>query len=186
MQHPLLVDCFKTWWNVMDPHDLDFPFKAEEGTKGHLTKEQYLDLNVRLQKALSKEFVHEEACRSAEEDWEMDIQDWQEEQSSSPLFTFDKFCDFLYDIAEVWSIRSVLILINSLLLHLTVGVHLNTSVFKDITEISTLPQSVYTELQKPSTDTKDLLEWCKLHFTNIEGEKNSVCMALFRLSLIHI
>ena len=49
----------------MDPHEIN---NIDLGTDGKITKEQYLDLNVRLQKALILDFDYENACNSAVED----------------------------------------------------------------------------------------------------------------------
>ena len=41
-----------------------------------LTKDQYIDLNVKIQKSLILDFDEESARESAEQDWKIDMERW--------------------------------------------------------------------------------------------------------------
>lgn len=51
----------------MDPHD-ENDDSRESGTRGYITEEQYMDLNIRIQKATQRYFNYEEAKQIAIDD----------------------------------------------------------------------------------------------------------------------
>ena len=188
----------------MDPHGALVP---EGTTEGKITMEQYLDLNVRLQKALNPDFDYEDACISAVEDWEIDAEDWEgsvsagetqhpctpssnyaasESQPNSKIFTFDKFSDFLFETGEVWcdgSIEGILVIINSALLHISQGVHLTCSVFKDIEVISVLPDSLFEEISEMVFNApplqQDFFKWYQRNFLELDSMRKYVTEKIF-------
>lgn len=207
LQHPLWIECIKAWWNVMDPHDMVEP---DNTTDGKLSSEQYLDLNVRLQKALNPDFDYENACVSAVEDWEVDADDWDGTVSigetqhpctptsnytrsvTMPMqksFTFDKFSEFLFETGEVWtdgSIESILVLVNSVMLHISHGVHLSSSVFKDINEISCMPDLLFQEISDMAINSitpqhLDFIKWYQINFLELENMRIYVTGRLFSI-----
>ena len=51
------------WFNLMQQHNYS-----------RLTKDQYIDLNVKIQKSLILDFDEESARESAEQDWKIDME----------------------------------------------------------------------------------------------------------------
>jgi hypothetical protein len=206
LQHPLWVECIKGWWNVMDPH---FTTSNELGTDGKITMEQYLDLNVRLQKALNPDFEYENACLSAADDWQIDADDWNETVSigetqhpvtptsayepsnsgtSLKSFDFDKFSDFLFEIGEAWcdgSIESILVIVNCAMLHISQGVHLCSTVFRDIELIGPLPSVVFAEIAdmglNGSPAEMEFIKWYQRNFLEVTSMRKFVSERIFRI-----
>ncbi|OMJ70983.1 hypothetical protein SteCoe_30910 [Stentor coeruleus] len=206
LQHPLWIESMKGWWNVTDPHDIAV---QEIGTDGKITMEQYIDLNVRLQKALNPDFDYENACLSAAEDWDVDAEDWtstvsvnETQHPCTPTsnyapsdgkptiktFTFDKFSEFLFEVGEMWcdgSIESILVIINSALLHISQGVHLCSTVFKDIDSIVSLPNHLFQELSDMALSNPpknmDFIKWYQRNFLEIISMREYVTERLFRI-----
>lgn len=206
LQHPLWVECVKSWWNVMDPHDVN---SSESGTEGKITMEQYLDLNVRLQKSLNPDFDYENACLSAAEDWQLDADNWSETVSigetqhpvtptsnytpsiikeSVKSFTFDKFSEFLFEIGEAWcdgSIESILVIVNCTMLHISQGVHLCSTVFKDIEMVNPLPALLFSEIAdmglNSSPQNMEFMKWYQRNFLEVSSMRKYVCERLFRI-----
>ena len=199
LQHPLWVESIKNWWNVMDPHGINNP---DAGTDGKITKEQYLDLNIRLQKALNLDFDYENACISALDDWEIDAEDWDgiisigetqhlctpnsmysksEEIQYSKIFGFDKFSEFLFETGEIWcngNIEGILIIINLAMLHISQGVHIKTTTLKDINSISLLSNSLFQEISdlafNNSLNQEEFIKWYHINFLELEDMKKFV------------
>ena len=206
LQHPLWVECVKSWWNVMDPHCSS---NNELGNEGNITMEQYLDLSVRLQKALNPEFEYENACLSAAEDWQIDADDWNdtvsigetqhpvtpnstyspsEAKTSLKSFDFDKFSEFLFEIGEAWcdgSIESILVVVNCVMLHISQGVHLCSTVFKDIEQIPPLPAKVFSEVADMGLNSAPLeaefIKWYQRNFLEITSMRKYVTERLFKI-----
>lgn len=206
LQHPLWIECVKSWWNVMDPHEVNI---QETGTDGKITMEQYLDLNVRLQKSLNPDFEYENACVSAAEDWQIDADDWSETvsigetqhpvtptsnyapsiaQNSIKSFNFDKFSEFLFEIGEVWSdgsIESILVIVNCTMLHISQGVHLSSTVFKDIEVLSPLPALLFSEIADMGLNScpqnMEFMKWYQRNFLEVSIMRKYVCERLFRV-----
>ncbi|CAG9323982.1 unnamed protein product [Blepharisma stoltei] len=186
-QHPLLVECIKGWWNVMDPHG-ENEDQRESGTRGFITKDQYVDFNLRVQKTIQNEFYYEEAKEIAEEDWNIDAEEWY--QMEAKAVNFDKFLDFLCEIAESWneitSIEGVLVSINAIMLNISYGVHLNTSLFKELNSIEKLPQQFHVEIDQIQQSSKqqislEFIKWYQTNFLEPESIRKEVQGRLMKI-----
>lgn len=206
LQHPLWVECMKGWWNVMDPHD---SLGLQSEIEGEVTMEQYLDLNVRLQKALNPDFDYENACISAVEDWEIDADDWDSEVSAGETqhpctpnsnyaesehritvkkFSFDKFSEFLFETGEAWcdgTIEALLVVINTTMFQISQGVHLNCSAFKDIDDISVLSDLLFQEISDMAFNSQpvqpDFVKWYHRNFLELESMRKYVTSRMFNI-----
>merc|ERR1719261_960330 len=81
--------------------------------QGQLVMEGYVELNLRLQKALTQEFVLERAIDSAIGDWGEDVREGQRSMSS------DEFSMFLFELCSLWCGPSVSLLVYLLFLNAT-------------------------------------------------------------------
>ena len=195
--HPLWLDSIKEWWNIMDPHD----YSDTSFYEGFLTKEQYLDLNIRLQKSLNNDFLHSNALLSAEDDWEVDAENWSDFENKDETehqkatksneiipFTFDKFSEFLLEIGEKWTdgnIESILFLINCLFLHITKGTHLNASIFRNFDEIMPLKMQVFQELSDMAMNSSPAIlefkKWYQRNFNDLDIMKDFIVRILKKI-----
>merc|ERR1712216_789155 len=75
--------------------------------------EGYVELNLRLQKALTQEFVLERAIDSAIGDWGEDVREGQRSM------TADEFAMFLFELCSLWCGPSVSLLVYLLFLNAT-------------------------------------------------------------------
>jgi hypothetical protein len=80
---------------------------------GQLAMEGYVELNLRLQKALTQEFVLERAIDSAIGDWGEDVRDGQRSMA------VDEFAMFLFELCSLWCGPSVSLLVYLLFLNAT-------------------------------------------------------------------
>merc|ERR1719261_1672654 len=78
-----------------------------------LVMEGYVELNLRLQKALTQEFVLERAIDSAIGDWGEDVREGQRSMAS------DEFAMFLFELCSLWCGPSVSLLVYLLFLNAT-------------------------------------------------------------------
>lgn len=141
-QHPLWIEALKVWWNVLDPHEEENDTR-EEGTRGYLTPEQFLDLYVRIKKCTSQEFEYETACEEGMNECMNDMMVYDDEirlpdlemgNNATPLdtiqdsvnedskhFNFDRISEFFYrkisGICEELNIPQYLITLNTWLLN---------------------------------------------------------------------
>jgi len=68
---------------------------------GNLSMDGYVELNLRLQKCLAKEFVLEHAIDSAIGDWSEDVREGQQGM------TAEEFAMFLFELCSLWCGPSV-------------------------------------------------------------------------------
>merc|ERR1712216_634640 len=80
---------------------------------GQLVMEGYVELNLRLQKALTQEFVLERAIDSAIGDWGEDVREGQRAMAA------DEFAMFLFELCSLWCGPSVSLLVYLLFLNAT-------------------------------------------------------------------
>ena len=186
LNHPLWIESIREWWIVMGPQSDKY-----DVYKGIIHKERYLELNVRMQKTMNEEFTIENAWSMANEDWEMDADDWGIEQilqvtggdkHRGKSFNFDKFSEFLLDIGEVWSngsIESILILVNIAFLSITAGVHINSSGFKEIDDINPIGVQIMQEVGVThKVSPVEFSQWYQKSFCDLDSMKNSLVKKL--------
>ena len=64
-------------------------------TTSELTKNGYIQLNLRLYKALMPEFDNEEAIEAAETDWQNDV-------GNADVMGFGGFFDSVFELIDIW------------------------------------------------------------------------------------
>ena len=130
-----------------------------------LTKKQYLELNVRIQKSLILDFDLQSAQDSALEDWKIDIEretnerkaaaaatsDFQDERKNEPyLIEFERLSEFFFDLCLSWcqhlELELFLYFVNGVFLNITKGAHVNISEFKDLEDIEVLSIEFFNHL----------------------------------------
>ena len=130
-----------------------------------LTKKQYLELNVRIQKSLILDFDLQSAQDSALEDWKIDIEretnerkaaaaatsDFQDERKNEPyLIEFERLSEFFFDLCLSWcqhlELELFLYFVNGVFLNITKGAHVNISEFKDLEDIEVLSIEFFNQL----------------------------------------
>lgn len=167
LNHPLWLESVKLWWRVVCPNMNDLEKVYEES----IGKEKYIEVNLKVEKALNKEFVMGDAQKVAENEWEIDAEDWE---NGGKLFNFDKFAEFLLEISEFFTdgaIENVLLLVNMVFLQITTGVHVKNSVFKRFDEISLVNLRVFQEIPEKTLSSLDFSKWYQRGFGNLHGMK---------------
>jgi hypothetical protein len=121
--------------------------------RGHLAMEGYVELNLRLQKALSQEFVLERAIDSAIGDWGEDVREGQQSMAG------DEFAMFLFELCSLWCGPSVSLLVYLLFLN---------AVFIAITDargahtVGLRPLMTVERLPQPFFDLLSVQGWARL------------------------
>jgi len=109
---------------------------------GTLGMEGYVDLNLRLQRCLTQEFVLERAIDSAIGDWHEDIQEGQ--RSMGP----DDFSMFVFELCSLWcgpnvSLLLYLLFLNTVFLAVTDACGTHTVGLKALEAVEHLPQTFF-------------------------------------------
>lgn len=109
---------------------------------GNLTMEGYVEINLRLQKCLTKVFGLEAAVDSALGDWSEDVREGQE------VMNMDDFAMFFFELCSVWcgprtSLRLYLLFLNGVFLAVTDAKGAHTSGLKALEEIQRLPEAFF-------------------------------------------
>lgn len=147
----------------------------QQNNYSKLTKKQYMELNMRIQKSLILDFDHESAQESATEDWKIDIEretfDKRNAKSDTNLLPqineedndntgvkqdepfvidFERLSEFFFDLCLSWcqylDIETFLFFLNGIFLNITQGSHVNISVFKELKDIEVLSIEFFNTL----------------------------------------
>jgi len=110
--------------------------------RGELGMEGYVELNLRLQKCLTKEFVLERAVDSAIGDWGEDV---REGQDTMPA---EEFAMFLFELGSLWcgpsvSLRVYLLFLNATFIAMTDARGAHTIGLKPLESIEHLPKAFF-------------------------------------------
>lgn len=109
---------------------------------GELTMDGYVEINLRLQKALTEEFFFERSLDSAIGDWGEDVQAGQE------VMTADDFAMFLFELSSLWCGPNValpvyLLFINAVFVAITDSRGSHSVGLKPVEAIDRLPSSFF-------------------------------------------
>jgi hypothetical protein len=140
----------------------------QQSNYSKLSKKQYIELNIRIQRSLILDFELASAHESAIEDWKIDIEREivelkskknshnqlaiipEEEIDEPTKIEFERLSEFFFDLCLSWSqfldIETFLFFLNGIFLNITKGSHVNVSVFKDIDEIEVLSIEFFNSL----------------------------------------
>lgn len=198
--HYIYVSCLKAWWEVLRPCCSSEDRDSEEGAKGYLTKLQYLDLSVRLQKSLLLDFEYESACEKAQSDWQLDSNafDLSDNEDTEAKMGFGGLSEFLLDLTQELNPSpdpvSTLYVLNALMLNVTVtqissGSFLRSSLFKDVRDIQLLPKQFFESLQlspAESAPSPDFAYWFRSTFSDLKGLITSITARLQALSPLDV
>lgn len=126
-----------------------------------LTKKQYLDLNMRIQKSLILDFDVQSAQESALEDWKIDIEreggdkknatgTMSQEAGGQYLIEFERLSEFFFDLCLSWcqhlELEVFLYFVNGIFLNITKGAHINVSEFRPLEEVEVLSIEFFNQL----------------------------------------
>jgi len=111
-------------------------------SEGELAMEGYVELNLRLQKCLTQDFVLERAVDSAVGDWSEDV---HEGQGSMPA---EEFAMFLFELCSLWcgpgiSLRAYLLFLNACFIAITEARGAHTVGLKALEDIERLPKAFF-------------------------------------------
>ena len=151
-----------------------------------MTKEQYLDLNVKIQKSLILDFDLHSAQESAVEDWKIDIEREAVEKDATNTedayfgqskegtdqeskdtdgvkhIQYERLSEFFFDLCLSWcqhlDIETYIFFLNGIFLNITQGSHLNVSTFKDTEDIQVLSVEFFNKLLMYRTQCEEELE----------------------------
>mmetsp|Transcript_12815 Transcript_12815/g.35844 ORF Transcript_12815/g.35844 Transcript_12815/m.35844 type:complete len:665 (+) Transcript_12815:186-2180(+) len=109
---------------------------------GELVMEGYVELNLRLQKCLSKDFVLEQAVDSAVGDWAEDVHEGQQSMTEA------EFSMFLFELCSLWcspgiSLRAYLLFLNTAFIAITEARGAHTVGLRDLDAIEHLSKSFF-------------------------------------------
>lgn len=110
---------------------------------GELAMDGYVELNLRLQKCLTRDFVLERAVDSAIGDWSEDV---REGQKGMPA---EEFGMFLFELCSLWCgpgvacLRAYLLFLNACFVAITVGCGSHTVGLKPVDGIERLPKAFF-------------------------------------------
>ena len=180
--HYIYISCLKAWWEVLQPCNSSEDLDSEEGAKGYLSQEQYLDLSVRLQKSLLLDFEYESACEKAQSDWQLDSNafDLPDSEDTGAKLGFAGLSEFLLDLVQELSPSPdpvpTLYVLNAVMLNVRVtqissGSFLRSSLFKDVRDIQILPKVFFESLQlsPPDSPSLDFAYWFRSNFSDLKG-----------------
>ena len=118
-----------------------------------LTKKQYVELNIRIQKSLILDFEASSAQESALEDWKIDIEreaTGTDKKGEPYLIEFERLSEFFFDLCLSWchhlELELFLFFVNGIFLNITRGAHVNVSEFKPVEEIEVLSIEFFNQL----------------------------------------
>ena len=84
--HPLFQQCLSQWFLILQQENYN-----------RLSREQYMEINVRIQKSLILDFDYESAKQSAREDWKIDVERESIEKKDQGLSTMQSRKDKVKD-----------------------------------------------------------------------------------------
>eukprot|EP00928_Gymnodinium_smaydae_P028771 TRINITY_DN21851_c0_g2_i1.p1 TRINITY_DN21851_c0_g2~~TRINITY_DN21851_c0_g2_i1.p1 ORF type:complete len:810 (+),score=83.49 TRINITY_DN21851_c0_g2_i1:83-2431(+) len=119
---------------------------------GHLSMNGYVQLNLRLQRCLTRDFVLARAVDSAIGDWNEDMNDGQASMN------YEDFAMFLFELCSLWcvpsvSLRAYLLFVNTVFVAVTDARGAHTVGLKDLEDIEVLPESFFELLSVQSCES---------------------------------
>jgi hypothetical protein len=120
--------------------------------QGQLVMEGYVELNLRLQKALTQEFVLERAIDSAIGDWGEDVREGQRSM------TADEFAMFLFELCSLWCGPSVSLLVYLLFLNAS---FIAVTDARGAHTVGLRPLAAVERLPQPFFDLLSIQGWAK-------------------------
>lgn len=148
-----------------------WPLLALDGN-GELTMDGYVEINIRLQKALTEQFFLERAVDSAIGDWGEDVQPGQQSMN------MDEFAMFLFELSSLWCGPNValpvyLMFTNAVFIAVTDSRGAHTIGFKPIEAIDRLPAAFFDllslqgwapapEVERAMSEEQALHAWMRL------------------------
>ena len=98
-REPAIAAAITRWWQAV--LRADGGAEEEEG-EGELRKEAFLALSVRMQKALLRDFDHDDAVQEAEADWVNDVGCPGDVAGAVHTMTRLQFRASLFELADLW------------------------------------------------------------------------------------
>eukprot|EP00933_Yihiella_yeosuensis_P083204 TRINITY_DN9739_c0_g1_i1.p1 TRINITY_DN9739_c0_g1~~TRINITY_DN9739_c0_g1_i1.p1 ORF type:complete len:715 (-),score=133.80 TRINITY_DN9739_c0_g1_i1:207-2351(-) len=128
-------------WSVQQSVYRFWPF-LQLNANGLLSMDGYVELNLRLQKSLTEEFLMERAVDSAIGDWSEDVLEGQQ------AMTADDFAMFLFELSSLWcgpntSLSVYLLFLNSVFIAITDSRGSHTVGLKPLEAIERLPSAFF-------------------------------------------
>lgn len=196
--HNLFQECMSQWFFILQSSEHPDSF----------TYDQYLQLNLRLQKSLISDFDIESATQSAIDDWKTDLAREQEvkqldtgpnqrdpgkvQKVEDIKIHFDRLRQFFFDLCVSWcqilDAELFLYFFNGLFLNISKGYHITASNLKPLEEIEILPLPYFNaileyrqKVQATRNIDKNYEAWYSNNFERDEEVKRGVERNLARI-----